>query len=144
MNGQIDLINVSHPFSQFPVRDLYPERRILSAARVEVEAVASANDMPTHAWETGDKCAVYKADDKISVDRNILPRGTESVCTDALSTLLHYVSILEHDWCPTKPGLTACCNPDRAYLQCVDPGESYTEGGTVVFECRRIKEGSSK
>jgi uncharacterized repeat protein (TIGR04076 family) len=144
MKGQIDLINVSHPFSQFPAPDLYLEHRILSAVSAEAEAVASANDIPTQVCETGGKCPAYKAQDTISVARNILPSGTDSVYTDADSTLLRYTTIFEHDWCPTKSGLTPCRNPNHAYMQCVDPGEPYTEGGTVVFECRRIKEGSSK
>jgi hypothetical protein len=25
-------------------------------------------------------------------------------------------------------------------MQCVDPGEPYTKGGTVIFECGRINE----
>lgn len=28
---------------------------------------------------------------------------------------------------------------ERAYMQCVDPGTPYTEGGTVIFECHRIE-----
>ena len=28
---------------------------------------------------------------------------------------------------------------EHAYMQCVDPGSPYTEGGKVIFECRRIE-----
>lgn len=59
----------------------------------------------------------------------------------ALSTLLHYALILERNWCPIELGLTTPDNPEHAYLQCVDPGEPYTKGGTVIFECKRIKGG---
>jgi hypothetical protein len=31
-------------------------------------------------------------------------------------------------------------SPEHAYMQCVDPGEPYTKGGTVIFECRKINE----
>lgn len=31
--------------------------------------------------------------------------GMSALCTHALSTLLHYVTMLEHDWCPVKLGL---------------------------------------
>ena len=84
-------------------------------------------------------CPVHKVGDKVAIDSpNILLDKTDALCTHALSTLLHYVTILEHDWCPLKLGLTTPENPDHAYMQCVDPGRPYTEGGTVIFECRRI------
>jgi hypothetical protein len=47
-------------------------------------------------------------------------------------------TILEHNWIPSKLGLTREGNEDHAYLQCVDPGEPYTDGGTVIFRCRKI------
>jgi len=84
-------------------------------------------------------CPVHNVGDKIVVDNpNILLDKTDALCIHALSTLLHYVTILEHDWCPVKLGLTTPENPERAYMQCVDPGRPYTEGGTVIFECQRI------
>jgi uncharacterized repeat protein (TIGR04076 family) len=91
------------------------------------------------------ECPVYKVGDKMVIDDpKILLNKTDAICTHALSTLLHYVTILEHDWCPVKLGLTTSHDPDHAYMQCVDPGEPYTEGGTVIFECHRIKKGSRK
>jgi uncharacterized repeat protein (TIGR04076 family) len=91
------------------------------------------------------KCPVYKTGDKMVIDDpKILLDKTDALCTHALSTLLHYVTILEHDWCPVKLGLTTRQDPDHAYMQCVDPGEPYTEGGTVIFECRRIERGFDK
>ncbi len=86
------------------------------------------------------KCPVYKVGDKIVIDDpKILLDRTDALCTHALSTLLHYVTMLEHDWCPVKLGLTTPQNPEYAYMQCVDPGKPYTGGGTVIFECRRIE-----
>jgi len=88
-------------------------------------------------------CPVYKVGDKIVIDDpKILLDKTDGLCTHALSTLLHYVTILEHDWCSVKLGLTTPEDPNHAYMQCVDPGQPYTEGGTVIFECRRIEGGS--
>lgn len=85
------------------------------------------------------KCPVYKVGDRIVIDDpEILLDKTDALCTHALSTLLHYVLILEHDWCPVKLGLTTPDDPENAYMQCVDPGEPYTKGGTVIFKCRRI------
>jgi len=86
------------------------------------------------------KCPVYKVGDKPVIDDpKIVLNKTDAICTHALSTLLHYVTILEHDWCPVKLGLTTPEKPDHAYMQCADPGAPYTEGGTVTFECRRIE-----
>ena len=86
------------------------------------------------------RCPVYKVGDKIVIDDpSILLDKTDALCTHALSTLLHYVTILEHDWCPVELGLTTLEDPKHAYMQCVDPGKPYTEGGTVIFECRKIE-----
>jgi uncharacterized repeat protein (TIGR04076 family) len=85
-------------------------------------------------------CLVYKVGDRITIDDpKILLEKTDALCTHAFSTLLHYTPILEHDCCPVKLGLT---RPDtRGMLICnVDPGEPYTKGGTVIFECREINE----
>ncbi len=85
-------------------------------------------------------CPVYKVGDRIVIDDpKIILEKTDALCTHALSALLHYVTILEHDWCPVKLGLTRPEDSERAYMQCVDPGEPYTEGGTVIFEVRRIE-----
>ncbi|MBT9141260.1 MAG: hypothetical protein DDT30_01849 [Dehalococcoidia bacterium] len=85
-------------------------------------------------------CPAYKVGDKIMIDDpRILLDRTDALCTHALSTLLHYATILEHDWCPVKLGLTISDDPDHAYMQCVDPGKPYTEGGTVIFECRKVE-----
>jgi len=85
-------------------------------------------------------CPVYKKGDRITVDDpEIVLNKTDALCTHALSTLLHYTTVLEHDWCPVKLGLTAKEDKDCAYLQCVDPGKPYTDGGTVVFKCKRLR-----
>lgn len=84
-------------------------------------------------------CPVYKEGDRMVVDDpKIVLDETDAVCTHALSTILHYTTILEHNWIPSKLGLTREDNEDHAYLQCVDPGEPYTDGGTVIFRCRKI------
>lgn len=83
-------------------------------------------------------CPVYKIGDKMVVDgATILLDETGTLCVPALSTLLHYVVALEEGSDPVKLGLSK--DKEHAYMQCVDPGEPYTEGGTVTFECRRIE-----
>ena len=62
-------------------------------------------------------CPVYKVGDKIVIDTpRILLDRTDALCTHALSTLLHYTTILEHDWCPVKLGLTTPEDPGHASL----------------------------
>lgn len=92
-------------------------------------------------YEIRGECPVYKKGDKIIVKDPEIDLGkTDALCTHVLSTLLHYVLILEHSWCPIKLGLTTEEDPDNAYMQCVDPGKPYTDGGTVIFRCKRIEE----
>jgi uncharacterized repeat protein (TIGR04076 family) len=91
------------------------------------------------------RCPVYKPGDKVVIgDPRILLDRIDALCTHALSTLLHYVTLLEHCWCPVELGLTTPDEPEYAYMQCVDPGKPYTEGGTVLFRCQRIPRESGK
>lgn len=84
------------------------------------------------------KCPVHKVEDKIVVDgASIVLDKTDALCVHALSTLLHYVVALEEGADPIKLGLSK--DEEHAYMQCIDPGEPYTEGDTVIFECRRVK-----
>ena len=84
-------------------------------------------------------CPVHSTGDRILIEGpNIVVAETDALCTHALSTLLHYTTILEQTWCPVALGLTTSEDPAHAYMQCVDPGPPYTEGGTVIFRCRKI------
>lgn len=84
------------------------------------------------------KCPVHKVGDKIVIDgASIVLDKTDALCVHALSTLLHYVVALDEGADPVKLGLSK--DREHAYMQCVDPGAPYTEGGTVIFECRRIE-----
>lgn len=86
-------------------------------------------------------CPVYKVGDRMVINgARILLDKTDAVCIHALSTLLHYVVALEEGVDPVKLGLSK--DKEHAYMQCVDPGKPYTEGGTVIFECRRVKAGA--
>lgn len=86
------------------------------------------------------KCPVYKLGDKIVVaDPKIVLEKTDALCTHALSSLLHYVLALERGADPVELGLSKPEDRENAYIQCVDPGEPYTQGGTVIFKIRKIK-----
>jgi uncharacterized repeat protein (TIGR04076 family) len=86
------------------------------------------------------KCPVHKVGDKIIVEgpRIVLDK-TDALCTHALSTLLHYVVALDEGADPVRLGLTKPDDRENAYMQCVDPGRPYTEGGTVIFRCRKVQ-----
>jgi len=84
------------------------------------------------------ECPVHKVGDKIVIDGpRIVLEETDAACVHALSSLLHYNIALDEDVDPRKLGLSK--DRGQAYIQCVDPGEPYTSGGTVIFKCSRIK-----
>ena len=79
------------------------------------------------------KCAVFKGNERIVIEgAEINLEETDKICIHALSSLLHYVIALREGADPVKLGLAK--EGKAAYVQCVDPGEPYTNGGTVVFE----------
>jgi uncharacterized repeat protein (TIGR04076 family) len=89
--------------------------------------------------EVRGRCPVHKVGDRIVVEGpRIVLEETNALCTHALSSLLHYVVALDEGADPVKLGLTKPSDSEHAYIQCVDPGNPYTDGGTVVFRCRRI------
>ena len=86
------------------------------------------------------KCPVFKIGDKIVIDDpKIVLERTNALCVHALSVILHYALALEHGADPVKLGLTKPENREYAYVQCVDPYEPYTSGGTVIFRIRKVK-----
>jgi uncharacterized repeat protein (TIGR04076 family) len=90
-------------------------------------------------------CPVYKVGDKITVDDpEIVLEKTDALCTHALSSLLHYMIALERGIDPVSLGLSTPKEGEHAYIQCVDPGEPYTHGGTVVFKIGKIKKSPGK
>ena len=85
-------------------------------------------------------CPVYKKDDRIIIDDpKVVLDKTDALCTHALSTILHYTTVLEQDWCPVETGLTTENDLGHAYMQCVDPGKPYTDGGKVIFKCKKVE-----
>ena len=84
-------------------------------------------------------CPVHQLGDKILIaDPKIILEKTDALCTHALSSLLHYVLVLEKGADPVELGLSKQSDRKNAYVQCVDPGKPYTNGGTVIFKIRRI------
>ena len=78
-------------------------------------------------------CFVFKGGEKIVFEgAEIDLKETDKICIHALASLLHYIVALREGVDPLKLGLAKKGN--KAYIQCVDPGEPYTNGGTVIFE----------
>jgi len=79
------------------------------------------------------KCAVFEGGEKIVIEGpEINLEKTDKICIHTLSSLLHYIIALREGADPVELGLAKEGN--KAYVQCVDPGEPYTNGGTVIFE----------
>lgn len=82
---------------------------------------------------------MHEVGDKIVIDDpRIVLEKTDALCTHALSALLHYVVALERGADPIQLGLTKLGDQEHAYIQCVDPGKPYTQGGTVIFRIRHV------
>jgi len=78
-------------------------------------------------------CAVYKGGEKIVIDGpGIDLKETDKICIHALAPILHYAVALREGVDPVKLGLAK--KGDKAYVQCADPWQPYTNGGTVIFE----------
>ena len=89
--------------------------------------------------EVRGKCPVYKKGDKIVTDGpRIVLHKTDALCIHALPPLLHYIVALREKVDSRKLGLSK--DGKYAYIQCVDPGEPYTTGGTVIFKCYNSEE----
>jgi len=79
------------------------------------------------------RCNIFKGNEKIVIDKaEINLKETDKICIHALIPILHYIVALREGVDPVKLGLAK--KGDKAYIQCPDPGEPYTGGGTVVFE----------
>jgi uncharacterized repeat protein (TIGR04076 family) len=90
--------------------------------------------------EVRGSCPVHKVGDRIMIDgAKIILNETDALCVHALPVLLHYAVALDEGVDPVKLGLTKPEDREHAYLQCLDPWKPYTEGGTVIFRCRRVK-----
>jgi len=90
-------------------------------------------------WEIRGVCPVFKKGDKIIIidPPKIVLEKTDAICIHALPSLLHYAIALNEGVDPVKLGLSK--DPNYAYIQCVDPREPCTGGGTVIFRCRRVE-----
>lgn len=83
------------------------------------------------------KCPVHKIGDKIIVETpEIVTAQTDALCVHALGSVLSMIIPLARGMSFKDLGL-AHREGNIGYVQCLDPGEPYTPGGTVIFEIRR-------
>jgi len=83
------------------------------------------------------KCPVFKVGDKIVVDSpKIVVDKTDNICIHALGCMLSMIVPLSHGISFKQLGLTKE-EGEKGYIQCLDPGRPYTDGGTVLFEINR-------
>ena len=82
------------------------------------------------------RCAMeYKEGDYFVIERYYITNSSKGVCLHALCSMLTLLA-------PFIKGVSARVlgigkEDDVGYVQCPDPGEPYTCGGTVIFELKR-------
>lgn len=87
--------------------------------------------------EVRGKCPVHKVDDKIIIDApKVVTTQTDALCVHAFGSMLSVIVPLARGVSFKDLGL-AHKEGNIGYIQCLDPGEPYTPGGTVIFEIRR-------
>jgi len=82
-------------------------------------------------------CPVYRVGDKMVIEEpKILTKERNAICMHALASMLTMLVPLSRGVSFKELGL-AKEEGEVGYIQCLDPGEPYTEGGTVIFEIMR-------
>ncbi|MHA2296743.1 MAG: TIGR04076 family protein [Candidatus Hodarchaeales archaeon] len=76
-------------------------------------------------------CPVYEEGDEFFLEQAEIGG---KVCIHALGSLMTFLVPLRDGLSPENYGLGDEC----AYLQCPDPGQPYTDGGTVIFRLKKI------
>jgi len=83
------------------------------------------------------KCPVFKVGDKIIIEgAKVNLEETNAICTHAFASFLPYIVALRKGVKPREIGLG---REEKAYVQCLDPGPPYTDGGTVIFEITVVR-----
>ncbi len=82
-------------------------------------------------------CPVFKVGDRIVVESpKIIVEKTDDICVHAFGCMLSMIVPLSRGISFKTLGLTTE-EGEKGYIQCLDPGKPYTNGGTVLFEIRR-------
>ncbi|HIH72389.1 MAG TPA: TIGR04076 family protein [Thermococcaceae archaeon] len=88
------------------------------------------------------KCPVFKVGDKIVIEGpKVNLKETDAICTHAFASFLPYIVALRKGIKASEIGLG---KGEKAYVQCLDPGPPYTDGGTVIFEITVVRDEAEK
>ncbi len=77
--------------------------------------------------------AGYEVGDRFEINRNVSVDG-DKICYFAISSMMPALLAIQQGSDPKAMGLSQ--EEGTAYMQCSDPGEPYTPGGTVIFKIR--------
>ena len=84
-------------------------------------------------------CPVFKVGERIVIESpRIVVDKTNNLCIHALGCMLSTIVPLSRGISFKQLGL-ARDEGEKGYIQCLDPGKPYTDGGTVLFEIKREK-----
>lgn len=82
-------------------------------------------------------CPVFKVGDRIVVESpKVVVEKTSNICIHAFGCVLSMIVPLSRGISFRQLGLTTK-EGEKGYIQCLDPGKPYTNGGTVIFEIKR-------
>jgi len=82
-------------------------------------------------------CPVFEVGDSMVVESpKIVVDKTDNVCIHAFGCMLSMIVPLSRGISFKQLGL-ATEGGEKGYIQCLDPGKPYTDGGTVLFEIKR-------
>ena len=82
-------------------------------------------------------CPVFNVGDRIVVESpKIVVDKTDNICVHAFGCMLSIIVAISRGISFKQLGL-AKENGETGYIQCLDPGKPYTDGGTVLFEMKR-------
>jgi len=84
----------------------------------------------------------YRSRDTFVIKKFYIGDAGRGVCLHALAATLTLLAPLLKGVPATALGVEK--EEDTGYVQCPDPGEPYTCGGTVVFELKRERERAKK
>ena len=82
-------------------------------------------------------CPVFNVGDRMVVESpKIVVDKTDNICIHAFGCMLSMIVPLSRGLGFKTLGL-ATEEGEKGYVQCLDPGKPYTDGGTVLFEIKQ-------
>lgn len=82
------------------------------------------------------KCALnYKPGDRFIFEKFYVKETDKPLCLHALNSMVTVLILMLKGFSMKKLGLSN--EENTAYTQCPDPGEPYTNGGSVLFKLTR-------